>query len=435
MSSLAAASILGLENKKRISANLRREFGVSTAMTRQTDITMHFTNETPLGARRAPLSHACNPKALLLFALLLCSWTALGSDVTNQPPRNNHGFSYFHDEVRDVPWSIHVLKIERARSDLELHSSMGRGTALGMALVSAQAKGLSAGLGKPLAAINGDFYHSNANYPGDPQGLQIVDGELVSAPNPTHVCVWIDAQGNPHRTNVTSQFKITWPDGTTTPFGLDEDRPSDAAVLYTAAVGQSTHTSGGLELILERTADGPWLPLRVGQNYSARVRGLRTDGDSPLTPGVMILSLGPKLSARAPKVAAGAVLQLSTATTPDLSGAKTAIGGGPTLVRGGSAMQWSGFQPRHPRTAIGWNKDYFFLVEVDGRQRSLSVGMTFPELATYMIKLGCEEAMNLDGGGSATMWVLGNVMNSPSEGHERPAANALVLVQKPKPQK
>src|SRR5207249_3879784 len=82
--------------------------------------------------------------------------------------------------------------------------------------------------------------------------------------------------------------------------------------------------------------------------------------------------------------------------------------------------------------AIGWNKDYFFLVEVDGRQRSLSVGMTFPELATYMINLGCEEAMNLDVGGSATMWVLGNVMNSPSEGHARPAANAHVLVQTPK---
>jgi exopolysaccharide biosynthesis protein len=57
--------------------------------------------------------------------------------------------------------------------------------------------------------------------------------------------------------------------------------------------------------------------------------------------------------------------------------------------------------------------------------------MTFPELAAYMIKLGCEEAINFDGGGSATMWVLGNVMNSPSEGQERPGANALVLVRKP----
>jgi exopolysaccharide biosynthesis protein len=60
----------------------------------------------------------------------------------------------------------------------------------------------------------------------------------------------------------------------------------------------------------------------------------------------------------------------------------------------------------------------------------LSVGMTFAELADYMVKLGCEEAMSLDGGGSATCWVTGQVMNSPSEGRERPMANALVVVEK-----
>ena len=57
--------------------------------------------------------------------------------------------------------------------------------------------------------------------------------------------------------------------------------------------------------------------------------------------------------------------------------------------------------------------------------------MTLQELAAYMIKLGCQTAINLDGGGSATFWVYGNVMNSPCYGYERPMANALVLVQKP----
>ena len=35
---------------------------------------------------------------------------------------------------------------------------------------------------------------------------------------------------------------------------------------------------------------------------------------------------------------------------------------------------------RHPRSAVGWNADSYFLVEVDGRQRGLSVGMTLEEL-------------------------------------------------------
>ena len=84
---------------------------------------------------------------------------------------------------------------------------------------------------------------------------------------------------------------------------------------------------------------------------------------------------------------------------------------------------------RHPRSAIGWNKEHIYLVVVDGRQLRLSAGMTFPELADYLVKLGCEEALGLDGGGSATCWAYGSVVNSPSQGHERPSANALVVLE------
>jgi exopolysaccharide biosynthesis protein len=58
--------------------------------------------------------------------------------------------------------------------------------------------------------------------------------------------------------------------------------------------------------------------------------------------------------------------------------------------------------------------------------------MSLPELADYMAHLGCEEAMNLDGGGSTTFWIYGNVQNSPSEGKERPAANSLLLMRQDK---
>ena len=67
------------------------------------------------------------------------------------------------------------------------------------------------------------------------------------------------------------------------------------------------------------------------------------------------------------------------------------------------------------RTAINRNKACFFLVVVDGRQETLSVGMTLDELARYMVLLGCDEAMNLDGGGSSEMWCEGSVRNSPCD--------------------
>jgi hypothetical protein len=211
--------------------------------------------------------------------------------------------------------------------------------------------------------------------------------------------------------------------------GLNEARGQDAAVLYTAAVGASTRARGGLELLLERDGDGVWLPLQVGTAYSARVRQSSQTGNTALTRDTMVVSVGPGLLAQLPQIAVGAVLKISTATSPELKDLQTAIGGGPTLVEDGKPRDWPGLRLRHPRTAIGWNKDYLFLVEVDGRQLRLSAGMTLPELADYMAKLGCQEAMNLDGGGSATCWLYGNVMNSPSQGRQRPAANGLVVIQ------
>jgi exopolysaccharide biosynthesis protein len=139
--------------------------------------------------------------------------------------------------------------------------------------------------------------------------------------------------------------------------------------------------------------------------------------------------------AQLPSIQAGTTVRIVTETRPDLTGVNVAIGGGPALVRDGKPMHWTGFfKFRHPRTALGWNKEHIFLVEVDGRQANISIGMTFPELATYMAKIGCEEAMNLDGGGSATLWAFGMVKNSPSEGEERPAPNALVLLKKAAPE-
>jgi exopolysaccharide biosynthesis protein len=54
--------------------------------------------------------------------------------------------------------------------------------------------------------------------------------------------------------------------------------------------------------------------------------------------------------------------------------------------------------------------------------------MTFEELSAYLLKIGCTDAMCLDGGGSSTLWVAGQVMNNPCEGAERGAANGLAVI-------
>ena len=148
--------------------------------------------------------------------------------------------------------------------------------------------------GQPLAAINGDFYGKGGVYQGRPRDVQIRLGELISSPA-GHTCFWMDPAGQPRMTNVFSRFQATWPDGTTTAFGLNEDRETDSAVLYTSAVGVSTRTAGGTELVLANATDSAWLPLRAGQDYVARVLAVRNGGDARIQPGTMVMSIGPNL--------------------------------------------------------------------------------------------------------------------------------------------
>jgi hypothetical protein len=87
----------------------------------------------------------------------------------------------------------------------------------------------------------------------------------------------------------------------------------------------------------------------------------------------------------------------------------------------------------HPRTAVGLANGGRVLVILvdDGRWKEHSLGMSLPELGKFMADLGCDDALNLDGGGSTEMALRDPstgrlvVVNHPSDGHERPVANVL----------
>jgi hypothetical protein len=362
--------------------------------------------------------------------------------------KSGQSIEYKNDRVASVPWSVHIVKVPRNDPTLQIRSVLARGTVLGLSRLSDQILAISGEGGTPLAGVNGDFYDTGGRYAGDPRGLQIIEGDLVSEPSghPSYCAFWIDASGNPRIANVVSEFKATLPDGRSFPFGLNEERPSASVVLYTPTMGRSTRTSGGREFILEKPDKSSWVPFRAGEVYTAKVRAVSEAGNTILQKDVAVLSFGPQLVPKLPAIEAGATLKLSTATTPDLRGAQTAISGGSIITSGGKPAKiqrprgggmggyaTSSMFDRHPRSAVGWSGTHFYLVEVDGRQGDLSVGMTLAELGDYMAKLGCEEAINLDGGASATCWYRGRVVNSPCNGSERTVANGLVVMRKPKP--
>lgn len=81
---------------------------------------------------------------------------------------------------------------------------------------------------------------------------------------------------------------------------------------------------------------------------------------------------------------------------------------------------------KHPRTAVGISSGKLVLCVVDGRT-SQSAGVTLANLALIMLEFGCQDAIELDGGGSSTFWYNGAVRNVLSDGAERWVINHILV--------
>jgi hypothetical protein len=138
------------------------------------------------------------------------------------------------------------------------------------------------------------------------------------------------------------------------------------------------------------------------------------------------------------------------ARRPDLPAAPDGdlLQAGPLLVRDGASVidgrDTEGFTAgavqfdsdisdgRHPRCALALTADALLAVACDGRHDD-EAGMTLGELADELVALGAHSALNLDGGGSASLVCDGELVNRPREQHGielldgRPIATLLVL--------
>jgi hypothetical protein len=105
------------------------------------------------------------------------------------------------------------------------------------------------------------------------------------------------------------------------------------------------------------------------------------------------------------------------ATPYDLSWSKvyTSIQGAFFYLKDGQIREFDdpGATKRNPRTAIAFNDQYIYFIVVDGRDLYHSVGMTITELAEFTRdSLGANWGVALDGGGSSTMVINGQVVNN-----------------------
>ena len=112
---------------------------------------------------------------------------------------------------------------------------------------------------------------------------------------------------------------------------------------------------------------------------------------------------------------------------------------GPVLVQNGEAAKLpnSFYVNCHdgyyePRTAIGQiGPLHYIVIVVDGRREGYSTGATIPQLQQLFLDEGAQFAFNLDGGGSTTLYFLGEVINMPAGGKERSVSDIIMFMPNP----
>jgi Phosphodiester glycosidase len=337
--------------------------------------------------------------------------------------------------IRDPegPWAIRILEIDPL-ADVTLDSALGTDMLPGFERTSSIADRYGA-----LAAVNGDY----ARPSGRPVMTFAEDGVLGQTP-----LIWgrnfsissdesVAHIGHPQ----TSAFMRSEQTGIEHEVQrVNEGPPGPNQIALFTVEGGNEETPPELACSARlRPAEPPHLRAEdatfVEQNHLVEKVAC---SDAPMgRKGATVVST-PVGGAYAPVIETLTVGETVTISwTLGWYGVLDTVGGNPTLLENGQivAKNVDGegtFFRRHPRTGVATTQDgKILLVTVDGRQPEYSVGMTPREFAELFESLEATSALNLDGGGSTTMVVNGNVKNKPSSGSERPVSSALLVLPGP----
>jgi putative cell wall-binding protein len=335
--------------------------------------------------------------------------------------------------IRDPrgPWAIKVVEVAPS-AIWRLDPMLARDVLPGLETVGSMARRSDA-----VVAVNGDFADVAPGAGGRPLHAYAQDGRLLQGPRSLELL-----GGN---FAVESREGVPRLGAPTVDVGFH----SPGSRVAVTRINRGASDSGSIALTTPEAA--PVAPV-PGDSCALRLRnrgGPELLASGRVTQGYEILD---SRCATAPMTGAGDVVTtplggrweqlfrgllpgqvVSVSWTPGWADVLDTLGGHPTLLEGGAVRSdnvsgTDAFSLRNPRTAIGYRPDgTVLIVTVDGRGADGSVGMSLRELASLFLRLGASDALNLDGGGSTTMVVGGEVQNSPSDGPERPVSSALLI--------
>lgn len=276
------------------------------------------------------------------------------------------------------------------------------------------------------AAINGDFYDINESNAPLGVGVDRAEG-VVTSPVDGHAnAVTVADDAAVRLAQVFIEGELAIDDGQTLDIaGVNNfSLPPDGIGVFTSAWGDYTRAD---------TVQGDPVTAEV-HIVDETVTQVGTDIGSGAIDGDTVVVVGRGAGAEALlALDEGHSAKVTYAPRSDFGEVAVAIGGNQVLIDDGEVQDYDDPTP-HPRSAVGLSADgtRMFLVSIDGRQAHAH-GMTLTETAEFMADLGAYDALNLDGGGSSTLVAREpatderTVVNSPSDGSERPVANSLGL--------
>ncbi|MBD3291019.1 hypothetical protein GF337_19585, partial [candidate division KSB1 bacterium] len=381
-------------------------------------------------------------KILFSFIALFLLTTSLFSQVEfNTLYTTTVGPGVVHKKVvaPEIPWELDVLEIDLTNPNMGFETVKANNSLKGRQRTSAMAARKNNTNHYVVGAINADFFDGD----GLPSNSQVIQGEMlktewISGNNPKYwSTIGFDVKNRPCITANRFVSHVVVNGQANAIHDVNAIRKTNNLILYNSFYGSSTGANEwGTEALIVPIDD--WL---VNDTVRCVVETIQQRvGNMAIPAGKAVLSAhGTAETFITENFNEGDTVRVYLGLHPALPKLKELVGGFPRIIKDGENYAVEGYAEeggtsnfhtaQHPRSAVGFNADTtkFYFVTVDGRQAH-SIGMNLIELADFMISIGVAQGMNLDGGGSTTMVVRGDIKNSPSDGSERAVANALLAI-------
>ncbi len=342
--------------------------------------------------------------------------------VTLQIPTSQEAVRYTAHFDESLPCSLHVLEVDLTHPGVHFRSVLSsnddRQQLPGLERLTSMISRFD-DQDYSIGGINADFFRFDSGYP-----VNLHVGDFIPATPSHHRAVFGKTSADSlFISPIDFEARLEYDGASQHINAVNPLYRTSEPTLYTSHIGKPIHTdSTGAALGFEHHGEGIFKQKSPEWMY----------GEIPPHSFDLILTI-PDHTMEAEG------LRLSLHYKPLTHPVAQAVGGGPQLVADGElvvdfAAEKEGIgsdfvETRHPRTAIGFNADQsmLYLVVADGRSEE-SAGMNLYELGEFMIDLGADHALNLDGGGSTTMVWDGKIKNQPSdENGERSIANGLLI--------